>query len=73
MSLVQHICKFFFFWLLCLELVLSFACFYFLVSPHFIPFEAFQFILSNLAYIEKNAAGNAALTLLRYTNIIVTS
>jgi len=35
MSLVQHIYQFFFFWVLCSELVVSFACVDFVVSAHF--------------------------------------
>jgi len=29
--------------MLCSELILSFACVYFVVSVHFMPFSAFQF------------------------------
>jgi len=50
----------FFFWMLCSELVLSFACVYFVVSAHFMPFWSFSILRANLASIEKSAAGKVA-------------
>jgi len=45
--------SFFFFWMLCSEFILSFACIYFFLSPHLIPFFRFSLLRPNLASIEK--------------------
>jgi len=52
-------------WMLCSEPVLSFACVYFVVSAHFIPFCGLSILRANLASIEKSAAGKVGLTLPR--------
>jgi len=44
-------------WMLCSELVLSFACIYFVVSGHFMPFWGLSSLRANLASTEKSAAG----------------
>jgi len=48
-------------WMLCSEPVLSFACVYFVVSPHFMPFWGFSILHANLAPIDKIAAGKVGL------------
>jgi len=50
-------------WMLCSELVLSFACVYFVVSAHFMRFWGFSILRANLASIETSAAGTVGLTL----------
>jgi len=53
-------------WMLCSELVLSFACICFVVSAHFMPFRSFSILRANLASIEKSAAGKVWFTLPGY-------
>ena len=56
-------------WILCSELVLSFACIYFVVTGHFMPFWGLSILRANLASTEKSAAGKVGLTLLRYSSL----
>jgi len=43
-------------WMLCSELVLSFASVYFVVTGHFMPFWSISILRANLASNEKSAA-----------------
>jgi len=52
--------------MLCSELFVSFSCVYFVISPQFKPFWDFTISRTNLASIEKSAAGKVGLTLPRY-------
>ena len=49
-------------WMFCSELVLSFACVYFVVTGHFIPVWGLSILRANLASTEKSAAGKLGLT-----------
>jgi len=51
-------------WMFCSELV-SFACVFFCVTGHFIPFLGLLILRANLASTEKSAAGKVGLTLPR--------
>jgi len=46
----------------CSELVVSFACVYFVVTGHFMPFSGLSILLANLASTEKSATGKVGLT-----------
>jgi len=50
-------------WMFCSELVLSFACIYFVVTGHFIPISGLSILRANLASTEKSAAGKGSLYL----------
>ena len=52
-------------WMFCSELVLSFACVYFVITGHFLPVWGFSILRPNLASTEKSAAGKVGLTLPR--------
>jgi len=52
--------------MLCSELFVSFSFVYFVISPQFKPFWDFTISRTNLASIEKSAAGKVGLTLPRY-------
>jgi len=45
--------RFFFLWMFCSELVVSFACVYFVVTGHFMPFLGLSILRANLASTEK--------------------
>jgi len=51
-------------WMFCSELV-SFACVYFVVTGHFMPFSGLSILSAKLASTEKSAAGEVGLTLPR--------
>jgi len=52
-------------WMFCSELVLSFACVYFVITGHFLPVGGLSILRANLASTEKSAAGKVGLTLPR--------
>jgi len=52
-------------WMFCSELVLSFACVYFVVTGHFMPVWGLSILRANLASTVKSAVGNVGLTLPR--------
>ena len=53
-------------WMFCSELVLSYSCFYFVVTCHFIPVWGPSILRANLSSTEKSAAGKVGLTLPRW-------
>jgi len=53
--------------MLCSKLVLSFACLYFVVSGHLFPFRGYTILRTNLASIEKSAAGKVTLPKVSWT------
>ena len=53
-------------WMFCSELVLSFACVYFVITDHLLPVWDLSILRANLASTEKSAAGKVGLTLPRY-------
>jgi len=50
-------------WMFCSEVVVSFACVYFVVTGHFMPFSGLSILRANLASTENSAAGKAGLIL----------
>ena len=50
-------------WMFCSELVLSFACVYFVITGHFLPVWGLSILRANLESTEKSAAGKVGLTL----------